>query len=128
MKHTKLKNKIKNIWKKDFVLWGIVIVWTTLFWGGHRILPGAKWLSEVISGWIVILNLAIFFIFITMLMNERYLSPILIILTLIGLLITSIFLSIGYQQFPLVTIIGAGVVLLFIFCFKIWQFKYQRRE
>lgn len=115
--------------KKEFVLWGIVIIWTTLFWEGHRIIPGAKWLSEVIPLWIVIINLAVFFISIIVLITDRYLSPIgIIIIILIVLLFTSIFFSIGYERFPVISIIGAGFVLLLSVSVRIWRFKYQRRE
>ena len=110
---------MKKVWRKEWILWVIVFMWSLLFWEGHRILPGAKWLSEVIPVWIVILNLAIFFISMTVLMNERNLSPIGGITTLICVLFSNIFLSIGFQRFPLVSGIGVGVVLLVIFGLKI---------
>ena len=125
-KYTKLKKRLKTMWKKEYLLWGIVIIWSLLFWEGHRILPGTKWLSEVIPAWIVIVNLAILFISITLLINKRHFPLIGIVITLVGFLFSCIFLRIGYQRYPLVSLIGAGMVILVNLGLKIWSAKAKK--
>jgi hypothetical protein len=55
--YTKLRKRLNKAWKKEYLLWGVIRVWTSLVWEGHRAIPGAKWLSAVIPAWAVILNL-----------------------------------------------------------------------
>ena len=103
--YTKMRTWLKKTWKKEYILWLIVAMWSLIFWEGHRILPGAKWLSEVIPPWIVILNLMFLFTFTTMLINKRHFSKIGAFVTLTLVLVTWVFFSIGYKRLPLLSII-----------------------
>lgn len=124
----KLGKRLKKTWRKEYILWGIVVMWSLLFWEGHRILPGAKWLGAVIPAWIVILNLVFLFVFTTLLINKPNFSPIGVIITLIGVLLSWILLSIGYKRFPLVSLIGACVVILVNLGLKIWSAKGREQK
>lgn len=115
--------KFKQRWRKEYILWGIVVIWTLLSWEGRYFLPGAKWLSDVIPLWLVILNLVFFLIFTTLLVNKKNLSPIISIVTLIGVLLSWILLSIGFKRFPFVSLIGGCAVILFNLGLKKWGFK-----
>ena len=107
-----LEKRSKKIWKKEYILWSIVLLWTILVWEGHRILPGAKRLSEIIPLEVVFLNLIILF-FITALMgNKRIPSLRGFVVTVIGFSTSLILFSIGSMRFPSISFIGAGVIIL----------------
>lgn len=108
--------------------WVIAIVWSTLFWEGHRFLPGAKWLSEVIPAWIVILNLAFLFMFTTLLISKKEFSLIGMIVTLIGFLFSWILLGIGSKRFFLISAIVVGGVLLFNLGLIIWEKRRRKKD
>lgn len=122
-RYARLKKKLKLIWKKEYILWAIVIIWTSLFWEGHRFLPGAKWLSAVIPVWIVILNLAFLFIFTTLLINKTSFPPIGVIATLIGVLLSWILLRVGYKRFPVISLVTVCLVIFVNLALKIWRDK-----
>ena len=124
---------LKNFWKRfrkswgvEFIIWSIAVIWLLLFREGHRFLPGAKRLGEIIPPWLVILNLVFLFISTTLLMHKTNFNPISAIVTLIGFLLSSIVWNIGYERFPLVTLIGAGVIILFNLGLKKWGSKGDR--
>ena len=121
--YTKMAKRSKKIWKKECVLWGVVIIWSLLFWEGHRFVPGSKWLSAVIPVWVIILNLVFLFIFTTLLINKTRFSPTGVIVTLIGVLLSWFLLSVGYKRFPLVSLTGAGMVILVNLGLIIWGAK-----
>jgi CHASE2 domain-containing sensor protein len=112
---------LKKAWRKDYIPWVIAIVWSTLYWEGHRFLPGAKWLSEVIPEWIVIINLVFLFIFTTLVTHKREFSLPALIVTLIGFLFSWILASIGYRRFPLVTAVAGSSAVLFNLGLIIWE-------
>jgi Na+/citrate or Na+/malate symporter len=118
-----LREKLKNAWREKYVPWIIAIVWSTLFWEGHRFLPGAKWLSEVIPVWIVILNLAFLFISTTLLISKKDFSLIGMIVTLVVFLVSWILASIGYHRFPIVSSVVGGGVILFNLGLRMWRKK-----
>jgi hypothetical protein len=126
--HIKLKQIFRNIWKKEYILWGIVLFWTILVWEGHRIIPGAEWLSEIIPAWIVIINLTILFILTTLLVYKRGFSQMGFVETLIGFSISLILFRIGYKRFPSISIIGACAVILVNLALKIRGSKDRSRR
>ena len=114
----KFKEKWGGLWS-----WVIAIIWAALYWEGHRFLPGARWLSEVIPLWAAILNLACLFISFTLLVvgsmffsSKGALSPyssfVILIVLLIVILFSMVLVHIGYERFPLITTIVAGGTLL----------------
>ncbi|HXF48330.1 MAG TPA: hypothetical protein VNL73_02745 [Verrucomicrobiae bacterium] len=117
-------------WKREYILWGILwclgAMYIILFREGYRFLPGAKWLSEVIPLWLVILNLVVLFIFTTLLVNKTNPSPIIAIAILIGILLSGIVLGSSFKRFPYVSGIGGLAVILFGFGLKRWGSKKSR--
>ena len=113
--------KLKKKWKKEYLLWLIVLGWSILFWEGHRIIPGAKYLSEIIPIWIVILNSVLFVVSFTLLINKKDFLLKGTIITLVGYLFSMIFLSIGYKRFPLITVFTLFCVILVNWVLKEWK-------
>ena len=127
-KYRQIRNGLKKMWRKEYILWGIVIMWSILFWEGYRILPWAKRLSEAIPIWAVILNLAFLIVFTTLLINKREFSKIGVIVTLVGCLLSWIIVNIGYKRFPLLSIIVVGAVILFNLGFVKFGGKEKKRQ
>ena len=120
--YKRLRNRLKKMcWKKEHILWVIILLWVLLVWEGHRFLPGAKWLSEVIPVWIVILNLVLLFITVTLLANKRNPSLAGGAITIIGFSISLIFYRIGGNRFPFTSAIGVAVIILFNLSLKKWR-------
>jgi len=117
------RKKSLNSWGLEIIVWGIAVIWVVLFREGFRFLPGAKWLSDVIPLWLVILNLVVLLILTTLLVIKTTPSPIVITVTLIGVLLSWILFSIGFKRFPYVSSIGFGVVILFSLGLKRWRSK-----
>jgi hypothetical protein len=127
-KNTRLKRIFRKIWKKEYILWGIVLFWTILVWEGHRIIPGAEWLSEIIPVWAVIINLIILFILTAFLVHKRSFSQVGFVETLIGFSISLILFRIGCNQFLFISILGACAVILVNLALKIRESKDRSRR
>lgn len=102
--------KMKKI--KEYILLGIGLLWLVVFWEGHRFLPGAKQFSETIPLWVVILNLIILLITFTLLRNKKEFSLIGWVVTIVGCTISSVIWSITCRDFPFISFVGAGAILL----------------
>ncbi|MCI0406634.1 MAG: hypothetical protein L0Z48_09280 [candidate division Zixibacteria bacterium] len=123
-----LKNIRKNLKElkkfgiREYVFLGIIAVWTLLFYEG-RLIPGAKWLIEVVPLWVVVLNLILLFIFTTLFVNRTKLLPIGGRATLLCNIITWLFWSLFLGRFTLISAIGGGITILFNWGVKIWRTK-----
>ncbi len=113
-----MKKKSKKIWQNGLVLVAVVIIWYLLLRGGYHLLPGAKKLSEVMPMWIIILNLVLLLFLIVLLIDERNWHPRKLLVIFIGLPLSSILTRIGYERFPLITIIGTVMIALVVFILK----------
>jgi hypothetical protein len=108
-----MKNKYPKMKKiKEYILLGIGLLWLVLFWEGHRFLPGAKQFSETIPLWAVILNLIILLITFTLIRNKKEFSLVGWVVTIVGCTISSIIWSITCRDFPFISFVGAGAILL----------------
>jgi hypothetical protein len=118
--------RIKTDWKGFLIflgMGGITVAWYVLYYEGHRFLPGAKWLSNVIPLWLVILNM-VFWLFISLLIIKNQTPSItFMIVASIGFLLAGILWGIGFDRFTLVSSIGMGILLLVI-----WRFKKRRSK
>ena len=115
----KIKKKFK--WEKEYILGLIILGWFVLILEGFRFLPGAKYLSEVIPIWVVILNLVFFAVIHTLFVNKKKFSSKGNIITLIGYSFCVIFLRIGYIRFPTISLIIVFAVILVNFVLKEWK-------
>jgi hypothetical protein len=106
--------KLKKIFNKTkgYLDYAIGFLWATLFWEGHRILPGAKSLSEIIPLWAVILNLLILFVISIYLRKARDFSLVRRVGIIIAFTISAIIWSIGYKHFSTISLVGGGAIFL----------------
>lgn len=121
MVRKKIKKKLKS--KKEYILWLIILGWFVLILEGYRFLPGSKYFSEVIPVWIVILNLVLFAVIHTLLVNKKNFSLKGSIITLIGYFFSMIFLRIGYIRFSSISLIIVFGVILVNLVLKDWKTK-----
>lgn len=119
--YKKLRKKNKKTWKKEYILWLIIIGWFVLILEGFRFLPGSKYLSEVLPIWIVILNLVLFAVIHTLFVNKKNFSLKGSIIILVGYSFSMIFLRIGYIRFPSITLIIVFGVILVNWVLKEWK-------
>ena len=105
-----------NKLQKKYILWIFIFiaafVWSTLYWEGNRIIPGAKWLSEVMPLWLVILGAVIGLVTSIFLIHAKDLFTKDIIISATGILFSLIVLRISYQRFPIISYITVLAVIL----------------
>lgn len=116
--------KFLKIFEDRYVLFIIATIWIVLFYKGHKIIPGAKWLSEVIPEWLVNLNLVFLCIFSALvgfgftLLVKIPLPRIVVLLgtivTVMGFLFSSILANIGYNRFPSRTLIVNFIAIVLL--------------
>lgn len=112
---------LRNYQKKNlFPALFIVLIWFILTVEGHRIIPGAKYLINVIPLWAVIINSLILVIFTIILYIEENLTLPGFIITSIMVSISMIFLRIGYDRFHLISWIAIASVALVLLIFR-WK-------
>ena len=114
---------LKNLGKREYIFLGFIIIWTLLFYEGHRLIPGAKWLIAAVPIWVVVINLVLLFISTTLFVNKTNLLPIGGRATLLCNIITWLLWSLFLERFTLISFIGASITVLFNWGFKRWRSK-----
>lgn len=112
IQQTQLMKQIKKIFKKEYIIWIFVLIWSLIFWEGHRIFPWAFSFRKQIPTWILILNFVILFVSTTTLVNKRQFSKAGVTLVLICVLLSWTLFSIGYKYLPLLSFIVGSVVIV----------------
>jgi hypothetical protein len=115
----KSKKQIKKIFRKEYILWFLVVMWSIMFWEGHRIFYWATSFRNLIPTWFIILNYLVLIISTTTFVNKKQFSKTGVILTLVCVLVSWIIFSVGYKHLPLSSFIVGGATIVVNLVLKI---------
>ena len=121
-----LVKRLKILGSREYIFLGIILVWSLLYYEAHHLIPGAKWFIAAVPLWIVILNLVLLFISTALFVNRTDVLPIGGRATILVGMITWIFWSLFLERFTLISFIGVGIIVLFIWGLKRWSSKKGR--